>query len=145
MKIAVFMAAVWCALSLVSSITAAEEKPPLPQTLPGAETVDAEALIALVGRRSALLLVDARITADREQGYIEGSISLPDIDTNCDSLATRVSADKALPVLFYCNGVKCGRSVKSIDIAHTCGYTELYWFRGGFEEWRDKDYPYLKK
>ena len=53
--------------------------------------------------------------------------------------------DRVILGLFYCNGVKCDRSVKSVNIALGCGYVRLYWFRGGFEEWRRKDYHYLKK
>lgn len=136
---------VWLALFSASFKAMAEDAAPLPQTLPGATTVDAEGVIDLIGSQPALIVVDARITTDRQHGHIEGSISLPDIETDCDSLAAKVSMDKTTPLLFYCNGVKCGRSVKSVRIAKACGFSRLYWFRGGFEEWLQKDYPYLKE
>lgn len=115
-----------------------------PENIPGTTKVDAEALLDLAGKIQDLVLVDARIRQDRLQGYIEGSVSLPDIDTSCESLAGIVPR-KQTPVLFYCNGPKCGRSVKSSVKAVECGYTRVYWFRGGFEEWAKKKYPYLKK
>jgi len=101
-------------------------------------------LISLVEKIADLTLVDSRIPGDRKQGFIEGSLSLPDVETTCDSLAKVISAKNA-PTLFYCNGVKCGRSVNAIKVALKCGYNNIYWFRGGFEEWLAKGYPYLQE
>ena len=113
-----------------------------PETIPGITRLDAEGVIDIVEKISDLVIIDARISNDRKQGYIEGSRSLPDIDTTCNTLE-KVVPGKARPVLFYCNGVKCGRSVKSINIAQGCGYEKIYWFRGGFEEWKAKGYPFV--
>lgn len=116
------------------------DKAPAPAEIAGATRVDAEGLISLVEKIPGLVLIDSRVAPDRRQGYIEGSLSLPDEATNCESLA-RLIAKKDAAVLFYCNGVKCGRSVVAIGIAQKCGYTNIYWFRGGFEEWLAKRYP----
>ncbi|HEY5601961.1 MAG TPA: rhodanese-like domain-containing protein, partial [Gammaproteobacteria bacterium] len=72
--------------------------------------------------------------------WIEGSVGLPDHDTNAETLAKHV-ASKTTPVLFYCNGVKCGRSVNSSKQAVELGYKNIYWFRGGWEEWTQKGLP----
>lgn len=114
-----------------------------PENIPGAVKIDAEGLIELA-QKTRPVLVDARIAIDRKQGYIEDSISLPDIETNCASLKA-IAPDVRAPLLFYCNGPKCGRSVVAVRIALACGYRSLYWFRGGFEEWKLKGYPYLKE
>lgn len=105
--------------------------------------VSAEGLLEIAEKTPDILLIDSRIKADRKQGYIEGSISLPDIDTNCKSLA-KIIPKKNNAVLFYCNGVKCGRSVTASKIALKCGYTTVYWFRGGYAEWQAKKYPSIK-
>src|SRR3989344_477616 len=81
-----------------------------PDSIPGTVKVDAEGLLDLVEKHPGFVIVDARIRQDRLQGYIEGSISLPDVETDCESLARIVPA-RSVPVLFYCNGPKCGRSV----------------------------------
>lgn len=117
---------------------------PVPEHIPGATTVDAEQLINLAGRLPNLVLVDSRIPEDRKQGYIEHSVSLPDINTSCDTLSL-IIVDKTTPALFYCNGVKCGRSVVAVNAALKCGYSEVYWFRGGFEEWKDKQYLFIQE
>lgn len=116
----------------------------IPQTIPGVTTVDAEQLIDLVSGEPDLVLIDSRIETDRIHGYIEGSVSLPDIATSCMSLKTHVPTVEE-QVLFYCNGIKCGRSVRAVRIAKLCGYKHLYWFKGGFEEWQQKGFPYLRE
>ncbi len=114
-----------------------------PLFIEGTTKVSAEGVLDIAAEIPNLLIIDARIRADRKQGYIEGSVSLPDIVTNCSRLAKLVPK-KSTPVLFYCNGVKCGRSVKSSRIAVKCGYNKIYWFRGGYAEWKAKNYPFIK-
>lgn len=119
-----------------------------PQDIRGAVKVSAEDVFRLFESAPDLVIVDSRLadgpSSGRAQGFVEGSVSLPDIQTDCPALA-RVIPNKATPTLFYCNGPKCGRSVKAIEIAQHCGYRKLYWFRGGFEEWLEKGYPYVKR
>ncbi|MCR4300640.1 MAG: rhodanese-like domain-containing protein [Sulfuricaulis sp.] len=114
-----------------------------PDNIHGTVKVDAEGLIDLVGTIPDLVIIDARIRQDRAQGFIEDSISLPDVKTDCVSLS-KILPGKSSPVLFYCNGVKCVRSGHSSRIALGCGYNRVYWFRGGFEEWKDNNYPFVK-
>lgn len=114
-----------------------------PVRIEGVTNVDAEGLIEKVMNTPELVLIDSRITADRKEGYIEGSISLPDIDTTCDSLEI-IAPDRNTPVMFYCNGIKCGRSAKAAQIAIDCGYTGVYLFRKGMEEWQEKQYPLVQ-
>jgi len=115
-----------------------------PDNIPNTTKVTAEQLIELANAYPELVIIDSRIAGDRKKGYIEGSISLPNTLTDCVSLNKHMNK-KSIPSLYYCNGIKCGRSVKAIEIAQTCGYTNIYWFRGGFEEWLSKDLPYIKK
>jgi len=89
------------------------------------------------------VIVDARKNSDHLKGFIEGSISLPDTDTNSESLAAIIN-DKHTPVVFYCNGVKCARSVKAAKIAVESGYSNIFWFRGGWDEWINKGFPITK-
>ena len=114
-----------------------------PEFIDGVTNVDAEGLIEKVMHTQGLVLIDSRITADRKEGYIEGSVSLPDIETDCESLGKLVP-DKHAPVMFYCNGIRCGRSAKAAVIAKDCGYTNIFWFRNGMEEWQEKEYPLVQ-
>ena len=110
-----------------------------PGKIEGSTKIDAEVLIKLAGEHENLVIIDSRIKSDRRQGYIAGSVSLPDTETDCFSLF-QIIKRKNTPTVFYCNGPKCRRSDHAIVSARECGYTNIYWFRGGFEEWKNKDY-----
>jgi rhodanese-related sulfurtransferase len=114
-----------------------------PEDVPGTTKINAEELIELMWAAPQMTLIDSRITSDRSKGFIEGSISLPNTETSCKTLEG-VIADKSTPALFYCNGIKCGRSAKAAQIAMDCGYNQIYWFRGGIEEWKQKNLPLQK-
>ena len=136
--------------ALFATLTQAANAPDLtrskvivPEQISGAKTLTAEEVISIATTQPKLIIIDARITDDRQHGYLEDSVSLPDIETNCERLAA-VIPEKTSPALFYCNGIKCGRSVVSIKIARSCGYHNIYWFRGGFEEWKNKGFQYTK-
>lgn len=130
-------------LLLFSSSLSAETEIKSPQHIDGVTKVGAEGMIELIDRLDKLAIVDSRIPGDRHKGYIESSISLPDTKTSCKTLA-RIIPSKSTPSLFYCNGIKCGRSAIAIKIAKKCGYQELYWYRGGFEDWIEKGFPYIQ-
>ena len=115
-----------------------------PQAISGVPVVDAEALIDLVTRRDDAVIIDARLQSDYVRGHIDGAINIPNTETDCHMLS-RIVSPSTRPVVFYCNGASCMRSTESIRIARSCGYDKVYWFRGGFEEWLAKGYPYLKK
>ncbi len=117
---------------------------PTPTSLDGASVISAEQVIELIGSNSNLVVIDARKDSDHQKGWIEGSHALPNTDTNPDSLA-KIAPDKGAPVLFYCNGVNCHRSYESAKIALAAGYSKVYWFRGGMEEWETKGLPVVKK
>lgn len=113
-----------------------------PESIKGATKISAEKLIDLAENEPNLVIIDARIQKDRVHGFIEGSISLPNTKTNCSSLS-KVVKKMDSPAIYYCNGPKCGRSLKSVKIALKCGYNNIYWYRGGFEDWKHKNYPFL--
>ena len=116
----------------------------VPERIAGVTNMDAEQVIETLSADNPPILIDARIKEDREHGYIENSISLPDIETNCEAL-NEINSKKDKHMLFYCNGIQCGRSVVSIKVARSCGYQNLYWFKGGFAEWKEKGYQYITR
>ena len=114
-----------------------------PNLIRGTIKIKAEDIFVLAEKFPNLVIIDARKTSDRAKGFIEGSIGLPDTKTTKASLSRHIP-DKNTPVMFYCNGVKCGRSVTSSKLAVKLGYKKVYWFRGGWEEWANKGLPVAK-
>jgi len=127
------------ATSFIAGSAFAGEKE-VPPFIDGTVRVSAEEMIDLVEQYDELVIIDSRKKSDVAKGFIEGSISLPNTETDPASLAKHV-ASKSTPVLFYCNGSKCGRSVKAAKIALADGYSKVYWFRGGMQEWEAKGLP----
>ena len=130
-------------LFCLTSTTANSDSYTSPETIDGTHTIEAEGLIRLVTQDETQIIIDSRISSDRKLGFIAGSISLPDTDTNCESLA-RIIPEKSAAVVFYCNGPKCRRSDNAVVIAADCGYKNIYWFRGGIETWKANNYPIKK-
>ena len=130
-------------LFCLTSTTANSDSYTSPETIDGTHTIEAEGLIRLVTQDETQIIIDSRISSDRKLGYIPDSISLPDNETSCESLA-RIIPQKSDPVVFYCNGPKCRRSDNAVVIAADCGYTNIYWFRGGIKAWRAHNYPIKK-
>jgi rhodanese-related sulfurtransferase len=105
-------------------------------------TIDSENLIELYQSIPGLKIIDSRFAEDHVQGYIENSLNLPLAKTNCASL-DGLAGNKDQALVFYCNGNTADASIAAIQIASACGYGRLFWLRGGFVEWQDKDYPYM--
>lgn len=129
------------AVTTFESARAADDSPE-PGAPAIAVTIDAESLIELYQSVPDLKIIDARHNQDYTQGYIETSYNLPLASTNCESLAGLVE-NKDQAMVFYCNGISGDASIAALQIASSCGYRRLFWFRGGFVEWEDKDYPYV--
>ncbi|WP_439578813.1 rhodanese-like domain-containing protein [Elioraea sp.] len=111
-----------------------------PMTIAGATTVDAKAIIALMESKPDLVIIDNRRAEDYANGFIEGAVRVLDTDMTEAVLASHVKT-KGTPVLFYCNGVKCGRAAKATEMAVRWGYTQVHYYALGMEEWRALGLP----
>ena len=80
-----------------------------PLSISGAITVNADDLLALVQADPDLIIFDNRTIADYETGHIEGALHLIDTEMSDQAALARMVKAKDAPILFYCNGVKCGR------------------------------------
>src|SRR3569832_2027334 len=92
-----------------------------PLQITGAKTVNADEVISIVSAGPALVILDNRKPEDYTASAIEGAVRLLDTDINADSLAKQVPS-KSAAVLFYCNGLKCGRAAKAAKAAVELGY-----------------------
>lgn len=130
-------------LSLLLGLPAWADKPVAPETIEGTTRVDAEQVVELILNTPALVIIDSRRGEEHAKGHIEGAVSLLDAEMTEVSLAMHVP-DKNTPVLFYCNGERCMRSANACTKAVQWGYRKVYWFRGGWHEWTEKEMPVAK-
>lgn len=136
---------------------------PTPQRVPHGTTVDAGELRALMETADPVLIdVQAVVVRpDLEEfgmtwlpgeprRHLPGSTWLPNVGYGRleprmegyfrDNLARLTGGDKGRAIVFYCV-IDCWMSWNAVQRAAAYGYTRLYWFRGGTDEWADRDLP----
>jgi len=119
----------------VSSFCLAAEK-----TKDGFTVVTSEQLKGLLEVKPAnLVVIDARSPQEYQEVHIPGAISIPLGNLEKDASVLNVAKDSRL--VFYCNGIKCGKSGKSALIARTLGYTDISIYADGMPVWEEKKYP----
>jgi len=112
-----------------------------PMEIPGATTVDAEGVITLIETTPDLVILDNCSVADYDAGHIEGAIRLIDTDINSAADLAAHVASMDTPVLFYCNGLSCGRAANAAEMAVDYGYTNVSYYALGMTEWRSLGLP----
>ncbi len=129
-----------CAGLLFYAATAAAEKPYAPDSIAGTTRITAETVVNLAATLPDLVIIDSRHAEAFAKGHIEGARNLLDNDMRRADMA-RLAPKPDTPLLFYCDGERCLRSSHAAKLAVEWGYTRIYWFRGGWQEWIDKRLP----
>jgi rhodanese-related sulfurtransferase len=82
---------------------------------------------------------------DHPGGHIPGAINLPielwgssggPVDEG--TAFTEVVADKSAKVVVYCGNPACGKSTVGAKVAVQLGYTNVFRYQGGWQEWQDE-------
>lgn len=131
-------------LSLVFGLTPAAFADGAPLEIKGAKTVNADAVIDLIEKSGNLVILDNRSVADYEAGHVEGAVRLIDTDMTNETVMAKHVKSKETPVLFYCNGLKCGRAAKATMKAVEWGYTNVYYYATGMDEWKQRSLPLVR-
>ena len=130
-------------LASLSSIASAEPLD-VPDQIAGASNLSAEQVVQLILQHPQLVLIDSRKKREYLKGHIEGAINMLNTDMTRKSLAAISQGPESI-LLFYCNGQRCLRSSDAVRKALSWGYKNIYWFRGGWQEWTDKRLPVITK
>jgi len=139
MRVNCFLIGMFFSLLIFNEAVLAE-KPLAPEKLQGAIRVGAEETVELIINTKNLVIVDSRKETEYLKGHIQGSVNLLDTKMTFEMLGKYVP-DKSTPLLFYCNGERCLRSLRAATKALDWGYKKVYWFRGGWSEWVNKGMP----
>jgi rhodanese-related sulfurtransferase len=131
------MSRIACLLLLVLSLSVfchAAEK-----TKDGFSVLSSEELKGLLdGKAVGLVLIDARSAQEYQEAHILNAISIPLSAFEKDNALLKAPKDARL--VFYCNGVKCGKSGKSALIARSLGYSNISIYADGMPVWEEKGY-----
>ncbi len=119
-----------------------------PDTIKGAKRVGAEEVAELM--KQGVVVADTRSQKEYDNehlkgavlvSYLEKSLKEADFDAAKDDFSALAKIPKDKPVVFLCNGPECWKSYKASRAAVGAGHANVYWFRGGMPEWRDKRMP----
>jgi rhodanese-related sulfurtransferase len=88
------------------------------------------------------LLVDARNPEEYREAHIPGAINIP--QKKIDAYQGLLPADKHSEIIFYCNGVKCGKSKKAAKKAIELGYSNVLVYAEGMPVWEEMGYSFYK-
>ncbi|MFA7404920.1 MAG: rhodanese-like domain-containing protein [Pelobacteraceae bacterium] len=108
------------------------------KTKGGFPGVTSEQLKGLLDKKTDMVLIDARSAQEYQEAHILTAINIPLSVLEKDSKV--LTAAKNARLLFYCNGIKCGKSVKSALIARSLGYTDITIYAEGMPVWEEKGY-----
>lgn len=112
-----------------------------PMSISGATTVDADGVIELITGTPGLVILDNRREADYAAGHIEGAIRLIDTDISGPDVLVAHGVEPDTPVLFYCNGLSCGRAANAAEMAVGWGYSNVHYYALGMGEWSELGLP----
>lgn len=120
-----------------------------PSALAGATVVDAAKAKSLLD--GGAKMIDTRVAGEYAEAHIKDAVNVPykeksakaaDFDASQDSFDLgKLPSDKVSKLIFQCNGSECWKSYKGAHAAVKAGYKSVYWFRGGFPEWKAKGFP----
>ncbi|HSH13311.1 MAG TPA: rhodanese-like domain-containing protein [Desulfurivibrionaceae bacterium] len=101
--------------------------------------ITTEELKQLLDDGTKMTVVDARNPEEYQEVHIKGAISIPDKQFS-EHLA-RLPQDKSAKIVFYCNGIKCGKSKKAAQKALEMGYRHILIYAEGMPVWEEKGLP----
>ena len=139
MKRYAWFAGAVCLLAAAFSPEVAAAKEEAPLTVEGAQTVGPAEAKTLFDQGA--LFIDPRTDADYDAGRIPGAVHLALKAGGLTEASLSEVAKKDEPIVFYCNGIKCGVSSQACAKAVAWGYTDVRYFREGFPGWEASGYP----
>ena len=103
------------------------------------KTISTGQLKAMIDDKNAFTLIDARTKDEYQEAHIVTAISIP--EKEFEKSISLMPSDKSSLLVFYCNGVKCGKSKKVAAKANAAGYKNILIYKDGFPGWEEKNLP----
>lgn len=103
--------------------------------------ITTEDLKGMLDGKKDFILVDARTKEEYQEAHIGSAVNIQ--EKTFEEQAALLPADKNALLVFYCNGVKCGKSKKVAAKAQGAGYTNILVYLEGFPVWEEKGMPII--
>jgi PQQ-dependent catabolism-associated CXXCW motif protein len=123
---------------------------PTPLIIPGATTVTTSQIMAEMKNNRRMVLIDS--LADQHPMTIKGAVYLPDSgkfgnfndqfqNEVANALNRLVQGHREVPLVFFCQGIRCWESYNAALRARAAGFANVFWFRGGLAAWENAGLP----
>src|SRR5262249_46664382 len=122
---------------------------PTPNSIPGGQVVTTKGLVELVQKHPVpFLLIDALGSGETLPEAIPapwasnaGSFNDPTQQQLVQLLEQGRRGNKGMPLVFYCLSRECWMSYNAALRAINAGYSNVLWYRGGIEAWKQAGLP----
>ena len=101
--------------------------------------IDTVGLKSMLDRGVGVAVFDARNPEEYQEVHVKGALSLP--QKKFDQFKHLLPESNSKFVVFYCNGVKCGKSKKAAKKAIALGYKNVLVYAEGMPVWEEKGMP----
>ena len=126
--------------SILSVVGVHGEAPAVPKNKDGYTIVDTIGLKKMLDTDPAdVVIVDARNPEEYQEVHIKEAINAP--QKKFKKYADLLPKEKSVQIVFYCNGVKCGKSRKAAKAALKMGYKQIFVYAQGMPVWEEKGMP----
>jgi rhodanese-related sulfurtransferase len=132
------------------SALAHSDEPATPTTLKGGKVITVDEAAAMSKGKGAVF-VDTRSLINFGKGHIPAAVSaaykeksekVENFNAADDSFDfAKIPSDKATKIVFYSDGPTGWKSYKAAVLAIKQGYSNVSYFRGGFNDWSAKGLP----
>ena len=108
----------------------------------GYALISTAGLKGIIDQDDDTLIFDARSPEEYHEVHVKGALNLP-VD-NFAAYRHLLPLDRSRPLVFYCNGVKCGKSSKEAKKVLALGYEKVMVYAAGIPVWEEKGMPVYK-
>jgi rhodanese-related sulfurtransferase len=132
-----------------AELHAGEMHSPTPNAIPGGQVVTTTGLVDLLkGGQVPVLVLDVLGGPEIIQGAVyavpaaqPGSYNDPIQQQFAQFLQQATGGNKQYPIVLYCLSPQCWMSYNAALRAIELGYTNVLWYRGGIESWKNAGLP----
>jgi rhodanese-related sulfurtransferase len=87
------------------------------------------------------LVIDARNPEEYNDVHIPGAVNIP--EKKFEEYVKLLPEDQTSTLIFYCNGVKCGKSKRAAKKAMALGYKNIFVYEEGMPVWEEMGLPMI--
>lgn len=103
-----------------------------------AKDIDRKELVEKIERGDDFVLVDALSPQHYERSHLPGAVNLP---LEFIDEAEKMVPDKNSELVVYCMNVDCGTSAEEARELEEMGYTNVFHYPGGKQDWLNANLP----